>query len=105
MANIDQSTSEDTNHNQITFVVPSNGDASRLREFTENAKQTLGARILKTVGTRKETIITFEGDKTITTANVLNKLVNMREVERVEENPSTNKRGREPQGILVILAH
>ena len=56
------------------------------------------------MGSWKETLVTFEVDKPITTDDMLNKLMNMPGVERVEENQLTKKRGKKPQGILVILA-
>ena len=105
MATKNKQTIEESNDNRLTFVVPSNGGASNLREFTDKVTETFGARILKTVGTEKETLITVERDKTITAADMLDELVNMHEVERVEGYPYSNKRMGEPQRVLVILAH
>lgn len=104
MASEKQSIMEEMNHNQVTFVVPSNGDATRLGEFQEKIKETFGGRIIKTIGCVEQTLITYEGDNTITRADMLNKLVNMPQIERVEDNHSLNKRGNGHQGILVILA-
>ncbi len=103
MENIGQLTTEEVNHNQVTLVVPSTGDATRLREFTEKVKQIFTARALGIMGSWKETVVTLETDKPITTADMVNKLMNMPGVERVEESQSMKKRGK-PKGILVILA-
>jgi len=102
-ANIEQAIEEETNHNGVTLVVPSNGDAIHLHEFTNKVKQVFGTRILSTIGSWTETSITIEGDKTTTTANIVNQLVNMPEVETVEEKQVKNQQTKQ-EVILVKLA-
>ena len=60
MENIVQLTKEETHQNQVTLVVPSTGDATKLREFREKVKQICAAGSLRTIlGTWRETLITF----------------------------------------------
>lgn len=95
---------EEINRNQVTLLVPSTGDATRLRDFTEKVKQVSATGSLEIIGSWRENLITFELDKAITLANMINMLVSMPQVERVQENQVIKKRGTESQGILVILA-
>ena len=104
MVNIEQATiEEEINHNEVTLVLPSNGDAIRLREFTEKFNQIFGTRILKTTGSWTETLITLERNRAITIANMLDQLANMPEVERAEEKQIKNHQAKQ-EVILVKLA-
>jgi hypothetical protein len=104
MAKLEKSVTEETHQNEVTLIVPSNGDATRLREFTEKFKQIFGARILGIIGSWEQTLITVEIDKMITIESMLDQLVNMREVESVQEKQIKNHNGNH-EGILVILAN
>ena len=105
MANIEQAIiEEEINHNEVTLVLPSNGDAIRLRKFTEKFNQIFGTKILKTTGSWTETLITLERNTAITTANMLDQLMNMPEVERAEETQVGNLHASQ-EGILVILVN
>jgi hypothetical protein len=95
---------EETNHNQVTLVLPSNGDATRVREFTDKIRQVFAAKILKVIGSWTETLITVQIDKSVTTEDILNNLVNIPQVERAEKNKSIKERGTQSQCILVVLA-
>ena len=108
MENIVQLTAEEiteeTSDNQVTLVLPSNGDATRVREFTDKVKQVFAAKILKIIGSWTETLITVQIDKSVTTEDILDTLVNIPQVERVEKNKSIKEQGTESQCILVVLA-
>jgi len=94
MAKVEQLTAQEARHNEVTLVVPSGGDASLLREFTEKVTQIFGARILRTVGCSAETSITVEVDEAVTMPVMLNQLMNMPEVERAEEKEIKNHQAR-----------
>lgn len=103
VANIEQAPVEEINRNRVTLVVPSNCDATRLREFKEKVKQTFAARIIEIIGSREETIITFEVDRMINVANMCGELANMPEVEKAEETDMRNHQSGH-KGISVTLA-
>ena len=104
IANTEQLTTEEVDHkHQVTLVVPSTGDATRLREFTEKVKQIFAVGALGTTGSWEETLVTFETDKTTNTTDILNKLGSMPGVEKAEEKRIKNHKANQ-KGILVILA-
>jgi len=103
MENIGQLTAEEIQHDQATLVIPSTADASRVRDFTEKVKQVFAARILKTVGSWRETFIILELNRPITMPNMLGILATIPGVEGAEEKQIRNH-GATPKGILVTLA-
>ena len=104
IADIEEATvGEEMNHNEVTLVLPSNGNAIRLREFTEKFNQIFDTRILKTTGSWTEISITLERNIAITTANMLDHLANMPEVEMAEEKQVKNHQANQ-EVILVKLA-
>ncbi len=103
MENIGQLTAEEIQHDQATLIIPSTTDASLLREFTEKVKQVFAARILKTVGSWRETFITLELNSPITMPNMLSTIATIPGVEGAEEKQIRNQ-GATPKGILVTLA-
>jgi hypothetical protein len=103
MGNIVQLSKEETNNNQVTLVVPSSGDATRLVEFIERIKQIFAARAMGILGSWEETTITFETDTVTRSTDILDKLLNMPEVENVE-NKETKNHDVKHEGILVTLA-
>ncbi len=102
MENIGQLTAEEINQNQVTLVVPSTGDSTRLQKFTERVTHILAARPAKIVGSWRETLITLELNGQITMPNMIEKLVTMPEVEGAEEKQIKNQARQ--KGILVTLA-
>lgn len=103
MENVGQLTEEEIQHERATLVIPSTADASRVRDFTEKVKQVFAARILKTVGSWKETFITLELNSSITVPDMLSTLATIPGVEGAEEKQIRNQ-GATPKGILVTLA-
>ena len=103
VANPEKSVTEETNHYQVTLVIPSTGDANRLTEFTDRVGQLFAARILVIIGSSEESVITFRVDGAITIAVMLNQLLKMPEVERVDEKEMKNHHGKQ-KCIRVILA-
>jgi hypothetical protein len=95
---------EEMHYSQITLTVLSTGDAMRLRKFIEKVTQKLTARVLRIIGSWKETLITLEVDSSITTENVVHSLVSMPEVEGVDEKQLIKKRGTGPDRIFVTLS-
>ena len=103
MENTGQLTAEDVQHEQATLVIPSTADAGQLREFTEKVKQVFAARILKTVGSWRETFVTLELNNPINTENMLSQLVAIPGVAGAEEKQIRNQ-GATQKGISVTLA-
>ena len=74
---------------KVTLVIPSPGDAPRLRKFIRQAEETLQARFLEMAGSWSDTHITLKLRRPLSLANMLAKLTKIPEVEEAmgEEAP------------------
>ncbi len=70
---------------EVTLVIPSHGNASRLQRFICRVEETLQANILETVGSWSDIHIMLKLPRPASLFNVLDKLAKMPEVEEVEE--------------------
>jgi len=70
---------------EIAIVVPSPGDATQLRRFVCQLEEELKASVLETISTWTNTDIALELQKSVSLGNMLDQLVNMPEVEKVEK--------------------
>ena len=99
----DKSVTEETHPNEVTFVIPSVGNAAQFWRFQDKISQMLDARVLTIVGCQEEGVITFRVDPTITIEVMLSQLAKMPEVLSSEEK-EIKRQGTKMQGIIVKLA-
>ena len=69
------------------MVVPSPGDATQLRRFACQLEEELKASVLEKISTWNNTDIMLKPQRPVSLGNMLDELVNMPDVEKVEEEP------------------
>lgn len=103
MESVAQLTAEQVGE-RVTIIVPSTGDAALVAKFIQMVRPALASRVLKMVGSWKETLITLECQSGAYQVNVVDELTKMPEVARAEERQQTKVRGNTYREILVTLA-
>ena len=91
-----------TANREVILVIPATDGTGDIKSFLNTVREKLPVRIVKTMGSAKETMVTLELEKSFSPSNVLDEITHMPEVHTAEEKklkiPVNSK-----QGILVVL--
>jgi len=88
---------------RITLVVPATGDAVRVSTFARRVADRFPGRVLRTVGSWNQTVITMESAE-VSPDNFLEGLSGLPDIQRAEETRRKEVKGTVYQDITVTLA-
>ena len=103
MTKVAESTVEPVPDEELTFIIPSTEGGTNLPKFISQARETFKADVLKTNGSRKESLITLRLQRRLTMTNVLDELKNMSGVEEVWAK-QIRADAMSRMGVLVVLS-
>lgn len=103
MDNLALLTAQPTEDRQVVLIIPSVGDSMWLAKFIREVPEVFAGRILKTIGSLKETLVTLELQTSIRAEDAVSKLTRMPAVEKVEEKPPSKDKTADCQRFLVNL--
>ena len=93
---------ENRENREVTLVIPATNGTGDIKSFLNTVREKLQAKIIKIMGSAKETMVTLELEKSSSPSNILDEITNMPEVQVAEEK-TLKIPVNSQQGILVIL--